>query len=129
MKLKVLIPTEVVVEEETGKINAEAQNGAFCLKPRHVDYGAALVPGILSFENKHGQEVFLAVDEGILVKCGDDVLVSARNAVRGGELGDLQRIVEEEFSALDEKEKKEHSVMAKIEAGFVRRFLEVQRRG
>jgi F-type H+-transporting ATPase subunit epsilon len=108
------------------KVIAEAGNGSFCLESRHVDFVAALVPGILSFEKGDGREVFLAVDEGILVKCGGDVLVSVKSAVRGGKLGELQRIVDEKFRALDEKERTAQTVMSKIEAGFVRRFLEVQ---
>jgi len=129
MNLKVLIPTEVLVDEEAAKVTGEAQNGSFCLRPRHIDFVAALVPGLLSFENSEGREIFLAVDEGVLVKYGQDVLVSTRNAVRGGALGELRRIVEERFMVLDEKEKTARTAMAKIEAGFVRRFLEVQRRG
>ena len=68
MRLKLLLPGEVLVDEETTKIIAEAENGSFCLKPKHVDFIAALVPGLLSFIADDGEEVFLAVDEGILVK-------------------------------------------------------------
>jgi F-type H+-transporting ATPase subunit epsilon len=129
MNLKVLLPTEILIDEEVGKVTAEAQNGFFCLEPRHIDFAAALVPGLLSFENSEGRETFVAVDEGVLVKCGNSVMVSTRSAVTGGELGELERIVEEEFMVVDEKEKAARTAVAKIEAGFVRRFLEVQRRG
>jgi F-type H+-transporting ATPase subunit epsilon len=130
MKLKVLLPTEVFVDEAVSKVTAEAANGSFCLLPRHIDFVTALVPGLLSFEtDEEGEEVFLAVAEGVLVKSGQEVLVSVRNAVRGGELGELRRIVKEKFMVLDEKEKTARTAMAKIEAGFVRRFLEVQKRG
>lgn len=129
MRLKVLLPTEVIVDEEVGKIVAEAGNGFFCLLPRHVDFLAALVPGLLSFETPEGKEVFLAVDEGVLVKCKQDVLVSTRNAIRGPDLGALRRAVEEQFTVLDEREKMARSAVAKIEASFVRRFLEIQKRG
>lgn len=129
MRLKVLLPTDVLVDETARKITAEAQNGSFTLLPRHIDCVAALVPGLLSFESEAGKEVFLAVDEGVLVKQGDRVSVSTRRAARGGELGELRRTVEEEFKTLDDREKAARSAMAKIEAGFVRRFLEVQGRG
>lgn len=129
MKLKVLLPTEVLIEEEVTKVIAEAHNGFFCLLPRHVDFASALVPGILSFETGRGGEVFLAVDEGILIKCGQEVLVSTRNAVRGTELGQLRRTVEEKFEVLDERERSVRSAVAKIEAGFIRRFLEIQGHG
>jgi len=129
MNLKVLLPTEVLVQEDVAKVTAEAHNGSFCLLPKHVDFAAALVPGILSFETAGGREAFLAVDEGILIKCGEEVLVSTRNAVRGPDLGQLKRTVEERFKVLDDREKTARSAMVKIEAGFVRRFLEIQGHG
>jgi F-type H+-transporting ATPase subunit epsilon len=129
MNLRVLLPTEVLIEEEVAKVIAEAPNGFFCLLPKHVDFIAALVPGILSFETTGGREEFLAVDEGILIKCGQEVFVSTRNAMRGPDLGQLKRTVVEKFEALDEREKTARSAMARIEAGFVRRFLEIQGHG
>ena len=129
MNLKVLLAAEVLVEADVSKVIAEAHNGFFCLLPKHVDFVTALVPGILSYEISGGQEEYLAVDEGILVKCGEDVLVSARNAVQGPDLGQLQSTVSEKFEAMDEHEQTARTAMAKIEAGFVRRFLEIQRYG
>jgi len=129
MRLKVLLPEKILVDETAGKITAEAQNGFFTLLPRHIDFVAALVPGLLSFDNGAGETVFLAVDEGVLIKRGAEVLVSTRRAVRGERLGELRKIVEEEFRNLDDREKLARSAMAKIEAGFVRRFLEVQGHG
>jgi len=129
MKLKILLPTEVLLDEEVSKVTAEAQNGSFCLLPAHIDFVAALVPGLLSFEAIEGKEVFLAVDEGVLVKDGRNVWVSTRNAIRGEDLGRLRKTVEEKFKVLDDREKTARSAMAKIEANFVRRFLEIQRRG
>jgi F-type H+-transporting ATPase subunit epsilon len=126
MRLKVLLPNEVLVDEEVQKVIAEAENGSFCLLPRHVDFVATLVPGLLSFEDSGG-EVFLAIDEGVLVKFGETVLVSTRNAVRGTRLGELRETIETQFKTLDDRERKSRSAMAKIEAGFVRRFLEIQR--
>ena len=129
MNLKVLLPNEVLLDEKVTKVNAEAQNGSFCLLPRHLDFVAALVPGILSYETAHGGEVFVAVDQGILVKRGAVVLVSTRNAVRGPSLGQLKQTVERQFKVLDEREKLARSVMTKIEASFIRRFLEIQAYG
>jgi F-type H+-transporting ATPase subunit epsilon len=129
MRLKVLLPTEILVDEAVKKIIAEAENGSFCLLPRHLDFVAALDPGLLSFETPEGEEVFLAVDEGALVKCGEEVLVSTRHGVRGPDLGQLRQTVEERFRVLDDREKMARSAVAKIEASFVRRFLEIQKHG
>jgi len=129
MHLKILLPSEVLLDTEAFKVGAEALNGGFTLLPRHIDFATVLVPGILSYESEAGKPRYLAVDQGVLVKYGSEVLVSVRNAVRGGELGELEEIVRKKFAKLDDKEKVARSAMARIEAGFVRRFLEVQRGG
>lgn len=127
MRLKIVLPTEILIDTEVAKINAEAENGAFCLLPRHIDFVAALAPGILSFQVSNGQEEFIAVDEGILVKCGPEVLVSTRNAARGPDLGKLRDTVETQYRLLDEREKVARSALAKLEANLVRGFLEQER--
>jgi len=126
MNLKVLLPSKVLIEEKVTKVIAEAQNGYFCLLSRHVDFATALVPGILSFQTEKGEEIFLAVDEGVMVKFGKEVLVSTRNAMRGPDLGQLKQTVEKEFKSLDEHEKVARSAVARIETNFIRRFLEIK---
>ena len=125
MKLKILIPTVVLVNEEVTKVIAEAENGHFCLLSNHIDFLAALVPGILSFTTDGGQEIFVAVDEGILVKCGSEVLVSTRNAIKGKNLETLKQTVAEQFQMLDEKEKLTRSALAQFEASMMRHFKEL----
>jgi len=123
MNLKVLLPFEVFAET-TGvtRIVAETREGAFGLLPRRLDCVAALVPGILIYETESDGEVFLAVDEGVLVKTGPDVLVSVRRALAGADLGQLRDAVAQEYLALDQHEQKVRAVMAKLESGFLRRF-------
>ena len=128
IQFRVLMPTEVVVDEPVRKIVAEAANGSFCLKPRHTDFLTALVPGVLSFTSPDDIEHFLAVDEGILVKHGEEVLLSTRHAVRGLRLEELERLVRERFEMLDDRERTARSAVAKLESDFVRRFLLVEER-
>jgi F-type H+-transporting ATPase subunit epsilon len=125
MKLKLLIPTHVVVDQEVTKVVAEGEHGSFCLLPRHVDFLAVLVPGLLAFEDECGQEQFAAVDEGVLVKRGDEVLVSTRQATRGSDLDKLRTTVREEFAALDDRERAAQAATAKLEASFLRSYLEL----
>lgn len=129
MRLKVLLPTEVLIDKEVTKVVAVAENGSFCLLPRHIDFVAALIPGLLSSESNEGQEEFLAINEGILVKCGSEVLVSTRNAVCGPSLGKLKETIEQQFRVLDDREKKVRSAIARLEADLVRRFLEIKEHG
>ena len=125
MKLKILIPTVVLIDREVTKVIAEAENGHFCLLPLHIDFVTALVPGILIFTTEAGEEIFVAVDEGILVKCDQEVLVSTRNAIEGKDLATLKQTVAEQFQRLDEKEKLTRSAVAKFEVSMMRYFQEL----
>jgi F-type H+-transporting ATPase subunit epsilon len=128
MRLQVLLPTKVLIDEEVGKVIAEAYNGSFGMLPRHIDFVAALAPGILLYETEAGGERYVGIDEGILVKCGDEVMVSTRSAVPGDDLRTLQRSVQEQYVELDERETMARSALARLEAGVVRRFIELQER-
>ncbi len=124
MNLKILIPNKIVLEESVNRIVAEGFSGAFGILPRHIDFVESLVPGILVLETESGDEQYVAVDEGILVKQGESVWVSVMNAVRGEKLGDLRETIAQEFEELDERDKKSRSALAKLEADFIRRFVE-----
>lgn len=126
MRLRVLLPSRILVDIDVTKVIAEAENGAFCMLPRHVDMVAALTPGLLSFTTAAGDEEFIATDEGVLVKHGADVLVSVRDAVRGADLGLLRLMIHERFEALDDREKRARGALARLEADFVRRFIELR---
>ena len=124
MHLKILLPTEILVDQKVNKITAEADDGEFCLLPRHVDYVSAIVPGILTYEDEEGGEQFAAVDRGVLVKAGDNVLVSVRRGACGAELGKLRDIVDEKYRTLDDHEKKARTALARLEARMVKKLIE-----
>ena len=127
MTLKILLPSHVF-SKKTGvvRIVAETRQGSFGILPRRLDCVAALVPGILIYETESDGEVLVAVDEGVLVTTGLEVLVSVRRALGGTDLGQLRASVEKEFLTLDEREQSVRAVMAKMESGFLRRFASFQ---
>ena len=125
MNLKVLLPFRIFAEKTgVSRIVAETREGSFGLLPRRLDCVAALEPGILIYENEGEDEVYVAVDEGVLVKTGLDVLVSVRNAIGGTDLRQLREAVEREFLNLNEREQNVRSVMARMESGLIRRLVE-----
>ena len=127
MNLKILLPFRVFAEKTgVSRIVAETGEGSFGLLPQRLDCVAALTPGILIYETDADREVFVAVDEGVLIKTGADVLVSVRRAIAGTDLGQLRDAVAQEFLAQNEQEQSVRSVMAKLEAGFVRQFASFQ---
>jgi F-type H+-transporting ATPase subunit epsilon len=123
MNLKVLLPFQIFAEQSgVARIVAETHDGSFGLLPHRLDCVATLAPGILIYETEAGGEVYVAVDEGVLVKTGQDVLVSVRRAMGGKDLGQLRQSVEQEFLTLDEQEQSLRSVMDKLETGLLRRL-------
>ncbi|MEH1853121.1 MAG: F0F1 ATP synthase subunit epsilon [Nostoc sp.] len=125
MRLKVVLPTKILMETAAIKVIAEAENGIFCLLPRHIDFVATLIPSLLSFVPPQGQEQFLAIDQGILIKYGDEITVATQNAVPGGDLEILRKTVEEEFHLIDEREKTARSVLENLEINTIRHFIEL----
>lgn len=127
MTLEVLLPFEVFAREAgVSRIVAETRDGSFGLLPRRLDCVAALEPGILTYQTATEGERYIAVDEGVLVKTGREVLVSVRRAIGGSDLALLRQAVEAEFLTLDETELDLRRVMAKLETGFMRRLAGFQ---
>ena len=125
MKLKVLLPFRVFTEKaNVTRIVADTSAGSIGLLPNRLDCVAALSPGILVIETEDEDETYVAIDEGVLVKSGRDVLVSVRNAFGGGELVELREAVEREFLTLDEHEESVRAVLARMESGFIRRLAD-----
>jgi F-type H+-transporting ATPase subunit epsilon len=127
MHLKVLLPFGIFAEQAgVSRIVAETREGAFGILPRRLDCVAALTPGILVYETDAAGEAYLAVDEGLLVKTGPEVLVSVRRALGATDLGRSRDVVEREYLTLDAHEQSARSVMAKLEIGVLRRFASFQ---
>ena len=120
MRLQIVVPNDTIVDRAARSVTAEAVNGWFCLLPRHVDFVTALVPSVLAYEDADGREAFVAVDHGVLVKCGRHVRVATPRAVAGADLGRLQAAVEDVFTALDEREEQARTAVRKLEATFLR---------
>ena len=123
MNLKILLPFQIFADKtDVSRVVTETDEGSFGLLPHRLDCVAALSPGILIFQTESEGEVFVAVDQGVLVKTGSDVLVSVRRAVGGKDLGQLRDRVKKEFLALDEDEKSTRIAVIKLETGLLRRL-------
>lgn len=127
MNLRILLPYEIFAEKkDVSRIVADGREGSFGLLPHRLDCVAALAPGILTYETDAEGEVYVAVDEGVLIKTGQDVLVSVRDAIFGTDLSQLREAVEKEFLTLDENERRIRSVTTKLESGLIHRLVEFQ---
>ena len=120
MNLKILLPFKIFAEiKNVSRIVAETSKGSYGFLPQRLDCVAALVPGIFTYETENGTMNYLAIDEGILVKAGEEVMVSVRNAIGGADLGKLHESVEKEFRNLDETQRNVNTATAKLESGLI----------
>ena len=128
MHLKILLPYKVFADiKNVKRIVVETTAGSYGLLPQRLDCTAALIPGILLYETESDGVKYIAVNDGILIKAGEDVLVSVRNAIGNAPLGKLRTLVEKEMMQLDDIEINARSVMAKLETGFIRNFQKLTR--
>jgi F-type H+-transporting ATPase subunit epsilon len=125
LHLKILLPSRIFGErDDVTRVVAETRQGSFGILPHRLDCVAALAPSILTYATEAAGEVYVAIDEGVLVKTGPKVLISVRHAIGGADLGQLRQAVEREFLTLDDREKSVRTAMAQLESGIIRRFAE-----
>ncbi len=123
MTLKILLPFRVFAEiNNVRRIVIETSEGSYGLLPQRVDCVAALVPGIFTYEAATGGVKYVAVDAGVMVKAGTQVLVSVRNAIGGAYLGKLGEMVKNDFESRADNERDIRSVMRTLESGFIYSF-------
>ena len=126
MQLRIITPEAPVLDTAVRRVVAEGAEGGFGLLPQHVDYVTRLVPGVLSYEPETGGgERFVGIDEGTLLKRGDEVLVATRAAVAGTDLAAIEAEVRRIFSSRTEEERAARSALARLEAQVVRSFREL----
>lgn len=123
MELKILLPFRVFCEiKNVTRAVVETSGGSYGLLPQRLDCTAALVPGILTYESTTTGTSYIAVDSGLMVKAGKQVLISVRHAIGGGDLGKLAEMVKNEFGIMEEKEKTVRKMLLKLESGLLNSF-------
>jgi len=136
MQVMVVLPSGLFHKQNVTRVIAEARNGSFCLLPRHIDFVSALVPGILTLTpaveegdpSGKTEDIYFAIDEGLLVKHQSQVRISTWSAVRGS-LGKLNEAVQTLSQELDEHEQQARLALEHLEANLVRQVLGREGRG
>ena len=126
MRLLLSVPTGVVVDTRVAKVSGESDRGSFTILPRHADGAMLLRRGLLSYVGEDDTEVFVAVDEGVLVKADRDLRVACQRAVVAGDLEDARSVLAQHLHGQSEHERKAKSVLMALEAEVVRRLGELR---
>ncbi|MEX1315960.1 MAG: F0F1 ATP synthase subunit epsilon [Synechococcaceae cyanobacterium] len=130
MELRILVPGREVLRTPVSRVSAEGKGGSFTLLPQHVDLLTALVPGILEYRSPASAaaevaEGYVAIDEGLLVKRGDAVVITVRRAVPSPDLDSLRPRLEQDFLRLDENERQLRRVLDRLESSFMKGLIEL----
>jgi F-type H+-transporting ATPase subunit epsilon len=104
VKLRIAVPSRMVVDEEVASVCAPGRTGEFGLRPGHEPFYTCLAIGILSYRPASGGERFVAVRRGMLAVRDDVVDVTTRDAVLGEQLDGLERRVLADFAERDAAE-------------------------
>ncbi len=129
MNLKILLPFKIFMElTNIVRVVLDTTNGSYGFLPQRLDCVAALVPGILTYENSNGEIFYVAIDEGVLIKTEKDIQVSVRNAIAGVDLGKLHESIEKEFKNLDESERSVRAAVAKLESEFIQNIQKLHQK-
>lgn len=126
IKLDIILPYQHFMHHpDVRGIIAETDKGSIGLLPHRLDCVATISPGIVVFRIESGNEIWVAVDHGFLLKTGLNVTISVRNAFSGPDPDSLKRIVKEEFSVITDIDIKVKSIMLKLENNFIRSIMEL----
>ena len=129
MQVKILLPHQVFAElTDVSSLVIDTPKGSFGILPNRLDCITPLVPGILTYQTGNQDSHYIAIDEGIFVKTGKQVMISVRRAIKGNSLDELKKTVELEFLNLDQAQQELRSVLAKLESGFLKQFSALAKR-
>jgi F-type H+-transporting ATPase subunit epsilon len=123
LHLKILLPDRVFADEaKIARIVFTTPGGSFGLLPRRADCVAAILPGLFAYQAEGADEVTVALDEGVLVKAGGNVLISVRRAIAGSDIEELEHSIAAQFLTLSDLQQAQRRVSARLESGFIKRF-------
>jgi len=126
MQLKVFIPSGKILDVAVEKVIAEDVKGSFCLLPKHIDCVRILVAGLLIYSEKN-EEKYVGIDDGVLVKCKDEVRIGTKKAIENVELGAMKNKIEEKVVKVQEYEKKVRNILTELEIDFIKRYTELKK--
>jgi F-type H+-transporting ATPase subunit epsilon len=129
MRLTIVTPLAVVVDEDIDSLRAEDASGSFGILNGHAPFLTALAISILSWKRSEGER-FCAVRGGALtVSAKSHIAIATREAVAGGDLATLDAEVLSRFQSEADQERIEHVETTRLQMHVIRRMISRLRPG
>lgn len=124
MRLRIITPLAVVVDEDALAVRAEDDSGSFGVLPGHADFLTSLAISVVSWKRGDGTRHYCAVRRGMLsISEGKDVAVATREAIAGDDLATLDATVLDRFRADIEQERSERFESIQLQLNAIRRIV------
>ena len=124
MRLRIITPLSVIVDEDALAVRAEDDSGSFGILPGHADFLTSLAISVVGWKQSDGSRRFCAVRRGLLsITSGKDVAVATREAIVGDDLATLDSTVIERFRADIDQERSERIESMRLQLNAIRRIV------
>jgi F-type H+-transporting ATPase subunit epsilon len=133
MRLRIVTPLSVVVDEDIDSLRAEDASGSFGIMAGHAPFLTALAISIVSWR-KDDTESFCAVRGGVMTvgqkqAPSSRIDIATREAVAGDDLATLDEEVLARFHADADEERTEHVEIVRLQLSAIRRMISRLRPG
>ena len=124
MKLRIVTPLAVIIDEDALAVRAEDASGSFGVLPGHADFLTSLAISVIDWKRQDGTRHYCAVRRGMLsVSGGKEVAVATREAIAGDDLATLDTTVLDRFRADTEQERGERFKAIQLQLTAIRRIV------
>ncbi len=124
MTLDIFMPSRIHRVDDAALIDVESQIGHLTLLPRHIDCAAELVCGLVRVRDEDGEERYMGIDGGTLVKIDDRVTISTPRAVVNRELGTIHETLAQRRRQRETRERENSRALVRLELELARSLFE-----
>lgn len=123
MRLRIITPLSIVLDEDIDSLRAEDASGSFGILAGHAPFLTALTTSIVSWR-KGETERFCALRGGVMT-VGDrsDIDIATREAVTGEDLATLDGDVLARFQSEADTERSEHVETMRLQMDVIRQMV------
>lgn len=124
MRLRIVTPLAVVIDEDALSVRAEDATGSFGILPGHADFLTSLALSVVEWTRADGTRHYCAVRRGMFsVSGGADIAVATREAVPSDHLAALGETVLARFHADIERDRSERFESTQLQLDAIRRIV------